>query len=127
MALIIDTNALSAILVGEPAVRPLLSEYGPPAITAIVIGEYRYGLRRSHRAAEIEEVLERVVGSVDVLPVDRRTADLYAEIRDELRSAGTPIPENDVWIAACARQSGGHLLSRDSHFDLVAGIRRLSW
>ena len=81
MALIIDTNALSAILVGEPAVRPLLAEYGPPSIPANAIGEYRYRLNRSHRAAEIGEVSERVITSVDVLPVDRRTADLYARIR----------------------------------------------
>jgi tRNA(fMet)-specific endonuclease VapC len=48
-------------------------------------------------------------------------------VRVELKSAGTPIPSNDVWIAALCRQHRLPLLSRDRHFDGVPGIRRLAW
>jgi len=59
--------------------------------------------------------------------VDRGTADEYAEIRSELKRAGRPIPGNDLWIAALARQHALPLLSRDRHFDLVPGLKRVGW
>ena len=51
----------------------------------------------------------------------------YRDVRTELKRAGTPIPSNDVWIAALSRQHRLPLLSRDRHFDAVPGIRRLAW
>ncbi len=61
------------------------------------------------------------------LAVDLETTDRYAQVRDELRRSGTPIPENDVWIAALARQYEEPVVSRDEHFDAVKGIVRHSW
>jgi len=55
------------------------------------------------------------------------TADNYGEIRLALKTAGEPIPVNDTWIAAIAAQLNLPILSRDTHFDLVEGLRRLSW
>lgn len=54
-----------------------------------------------------------------ILPVDEATAKAYSEVRDELRQKGRPIPENDIWIAALARQHGQPVVSRDGHFDYV--------
>ena len=62
-----------------------------------------------------------------MLYADRATADLYASIRHDLKKRGRPIPENDVWIAALARQFDLEVVSRDAHFDHIADIRRLSW
>jgi predicted nucleic acid-binding protein len=59
--------------------------------------------------------------------VGRVTAQHYAEVRDELRRRGRPIPENDVWIAALAREHAQPVVSRDEHFDHVVGIRRVGW
>lgn len=53
--------------------------------------------------------------------------DMNAQVRCELRQAGTPIPANDPWIAALSRQHGLPILSQDAHFDLVKGIQRLRW
>jgi predicted nucleic acid-binding protein len=50
-----------------------------------------------------------------------------AKVRDELKQSGHPFPSNDLWIAALARQHGLPLLSRDGHFDLVAGVQRIGW
>lgn len=55
--------------------------------------------------------------------VDRETAYCYAEIRRELKGAGQPIPSNDLWIAALAREYGLPVVSRDSHFRAVRGLR----
>jgi tRNA(fMet)-specific endonuclease VapC len=62
-----------------------------------------------------------------ILDVDGRTTEHYAEVRAELKRAGQPIPGNDVWIAALARQHALPVLSRDRHFDAVPGLRRISW
>jgi predicted nucleic acid-binding protein len=62
-----------------------------------------------------------------VLDVNEETAFHYAEIRVELKAAGTPLPTNDTWIAALSRQYRLPVLSRDKHFDLVRGLQRLSW
>lgn len=62
-----------------------------------------------------------------MLPVNEATSRHYAQIRLELKRAGRPIPVNDLWIAALCRQHGYDLLSRDRHFDAVAGLRRISW
>ena len=51
----------------------------------------------------------------------------YANIRHRLRLAGTPIPENDIWIAALALEHQQQVLSNDHHFDLVEGLVRISW
>ena len=62
-----------------------------------------------------------------VLDIGIETARQYASIRLELRIAGKPIPANDVWIAALSRQHALPVMSRDTHFDLVAGLRRRTW
>jgi len=55
------------------------------------------------------------------------TANLYGQIRSALARAGTPIPENDIWIAALAKEFQLPLAARDSHFDLIAGLQVLKW
>jgi predicted nucleic acid-binding protein len=62
-----------------------------------------------------------------ILDVDERTTIAYAAVRLELKKAGTPIPSNDVWIAALCRQHSPPVVSRDLHFDAVPGLRRPHW
>ena len=62
-----------------------------------------------------------------VLDITEPTTHYYAEIVLELKRKGKPIPTNDLWIAALCRQHGLPLLSRDLHFDSVAGIKRVGW
>ena len=62
-----------------------------------------------------------------VLTLDLRTIDQYAAVRTELRKAGTPIPANDCWIAALARQHRLPIVSLDEHFDVVDQVRRIAW
>ena len=92
-----------------------------------MIGEYRYGLRRSRHHGRLETLLEALIRDSIVLHIDEGTAGYYAEVRDELRGRGRPIPENDVWIAALARQHDLPVISRDEHFDHVDGLSRLAW
>lgn len=125
--MILDTNAVSALLSGHPALARLLEPSERHHLPVIVIGEYRYGLLRSRHRQILNAFLETLVRESIVLRVDEATTEHYAEVRNELREMGRPIPENDVWIAALARQHDQPLVSRDEHFDQVARLQRLGW
>ena len=125
--MILDTNGLSALAEGEPALEPLLRKAAQIAIPVIVLGEYRYGIAHSRDRKQYEEWLTAYLSRFRILDVDEATTISYRDVRTELKRAGTPIPANDVWIAALCRQHRLPLLSRDRHFDAVPGIRRLAW
>ena len=125
--MILDTNAVSALLAGDEALGTLLAAEVRHYLPVVVLGEYRYGLLHSDRRGRLEPVLEILVRESVVLPVDESTAETYALVRNELRRKGRPIPENDLWIAALARQYQQPIVSRDEHFDEVPGLRRLDW
>lgn len=125
--MILDTNGLSALVEGDPAMEPLLRRATQIALPVIVLGEYRYGITHSRERQRYEHWLAEYLPAFQVLDIDERTAVSYAVVRTELKKAGTPIPSNDVWIAALCRQHALPLLSRDRHFDFVPGIQRLDW
>jgi len=91
------------------------------------LGRYRFGIVQSRLQPHYEQWLATRVDPKCILLVDERTARHYANIRHELKLLGRPIPPNDLWIAALCRQHGYDILSRDAHFDRVAGLRRISW
>ena len=125
--MILDTSALSAFLKNEPGIGTVVAQAHALFVPVIVTGEYRFGLQRSSHRAALTAKLEVVLADVRILVIDEATSRVYAVVRDELRAAGTPIPENDVWTASLARQNGLPLLSADAHFDHVAGVERRSW
>ena len=125
--MILDTNGLSAMADGDKSLEPLLQQAAEIAVPVIVLGEYRYGIRQSRHRIRYERWLAKVLAGCRVLAVDEETAGHYAEIRDELKRSGRPIPGNDLWIAALARQHALSLLSRDQQFDFVPGLKRVGW
>lgn len=125
--MILDTNAVSALLAGDPELARVLAPDEKHHLPVIVIGEYRFGLLRSRDRVKLQELLAILTRESIVLSVDERTAESYANVRDELRSKGKPIPENDIWIAALARQHRLVVVSRDPHFDEVPDLRRVQW
>jgi tRNA(fMet)-specific endonuclease VapC len=124
---ILDTNGLSAVVERDPGIESLLRKTSRIAIPAIVLGEYRYAISQSRERRHYEQWLAEYLPTFQSLNVDEQTTIPYAAVRSELKKAGTPIPSNDVWIAAICRQYALPLVSRDRHFDLVAGIQRLNW
>jgi predicted nucleic acid-binding protein len=89
-----------------------------------VLGELRAGFLKGTRlAANIAELAQFLASPrVLVAAVDEDTAERYAAIFDSLRRAGSPIPTNDVWIAASAMQHGSVLLTTDPHFRAITQI-----
>ena len=125
--MILDTNALSAFADGVHAVVQQLGSADELHVPVIVLGEYRFGIATSRRRREYEALLARGRAFWNVLPVVEETTVHYASIRKQLKEGGAPLPANDVWIAALARQHELPVLSRDPHFDIVAGLTRISW
>lgn len=125
--MILDTNALSAAADGEPGVLDVVSRAERIAVPVIVLGEYRLGIAQSRRQEAYESWLRQWVAAVEVLDIGDPTTRHYAVIGLELKRMGKPIPTNDLWIAALCRQHSLPLLSRDRHFDAVAGLKRLDW
>ena len=125
--MILDTNGLSAMVEGETSLEPVLRKAEHLAIPAIVIGEYRYGIEHSRNRQHYQQWLEEHLPKFRILDIEDSTTIPYAAVRTELKKAGTPIPSNDVWIAALCRQHSLPIISRDRHFDLVPGIKRIQW
>ena len=125
--MILDTNALSAWAEGDRAIEPVLRSATEIMIPAVVLGEFEFGIRQSRHYRRYADWLHSNLGSVEVVAIDRDVAHAYGAVRLELKKAGTPIPINDTWIAAIARHRGLPVISRDVHFDAVAGIQRVSW
>jgi tRNA(fMet)-specific endonuclease VapC len=124
---ILDTNALSALLDKEAALLEAIRDSRELALPVIVLGEFRFGISVSRRRDEYLAWLRRDLPLFRVLPVVEETSVYYATIRSELKAGGSPIPENDAWIAALARQHRMPIVSRDTHFDKVKNIERLGW
>ena len=125
--MILDTNAVSAFLADDPDLLTVLLPETDLHLPVIVLGEYRYGLLRSRLRAQGEASLAELERLCVVLGLDARTSAVYAQIRHELHAAGHPLPENDIWIAALARQHNLPVATRDAHFEHVKGLRRVSW
>jgi tRNA(fMet)-specific endonuclease VapC len=124
---ILDTNAVSAFAEGNPSVREKIAAGPGPYLPVIVVGEYRFGLLGSRDRERRLSWLEELTRHWTVLEISLDTAAAYAEIRQALKERATPIPSNDAWVAALARQHNLSVLSADPHFDSVPGIRRIGW
>jgi predicted nucleic acid-binding protein len=127
LGVIVDTNALSAVAEAEPKAVAVFRDAQSIAIPVIVLGEYLFGIAQSRRRSEHEAWIAHVLRTFLVLEIGTETAARYAEVRLELKRAGKPIPQNDMWIAALCRQHAMPVLSRDRHFEFVKGIRRVGW
>jgi len=109
---------------GDLHVVELVDAAGWIGVPAIVLGElhagFRSGAHRRRNEAELARFLSHPL--VEELPVDHDVARIYAEILEALRAKGTPIPTNDIWIAATAARSGAAVVAYDQHFAAVDRI-----
>jgi predicted nucleic acid-binding protein len=122
--ILLDTSAVSALFRGNRAIVERTRTAARIGLSPVTLGELQAGLRRGRRREANQEVLQRLLDSprVRTLVIDPETADRYAQIYDSLRRAGTPIPTNDMWIAASAMQFGLAVVTTDVHFERVPQI-----
>lgn len=124
--ILIDTNAYSRLMAGEEGVLEVLAEAEVVYLSIFVLGELYAGFRGGKRETENRSMLRdfRAAPTVMTLPATDETAELFGTLKDSLKREGTPLPLNDVWIAAHALEVGATLVSFDGHFRAVKGLRR---
>ncbi len=122
--ILLDTNAYTGLLRGDRRILDVLAGAETVYLSIFVLGELHAGFRGGDRRGENETMLREFLGrsTVRIMPADTMTAEIFGEIQHRLAKAGTPLPINDVWIAAHAKQSGSFLVTFDRHFSAVPGL-----
>ena len=124
---LLDTNAAIARINGDQMVEQLLQRADEIFVPVIVLGELYYGAENSAKMQENLGQIEHFRNSVVTLNCDADTAREFGRMAHEQRIKGQMIPENDLWIAALARQHNLKVITRDKHFDAVDDLELESW
>jgi tRNA(fMet)-specific endonuclease VapC len=128
---LLDTDTLSFVARGEHASltkRVLSSAPEDLAISVVSRGEAEFGLRAAPLKRETERMMRGLLASLQCLPLSEAVAVEYADIRSALRSAGTPIGHDDLWIAAHARSLGLTVITHNTReFSRVARLKVEDW
>ncbi|MCC6455563.1 MAG: type II toxin-antitoxin system VapC family toxin [Caldilineaceae bacterium] len=124
---LLDTNIVIALFANDPIVIQQLTAAREVFVPSIVLGELYYGVQHSLQVTENLARIEEFRAASAVLVCDATTAKYYGEAKAKLKRAGTPIPENDIWIAAIARQHDLTVVSRDHHFTRVNDLTSERW
>lgn len=126
---LIDTNILIDFFKGNQVIKTKLAQE-EVLVPSIVIGELFYGAYSSGVLANKKKRLAEVTTFIDSYPVlelGKTTAQYYGNLKSQLKSSGTPIPENDLWIAALALEHGIVLVTSDQHFDYIKDLKTVKW
>ena len=122
---LLDTNAYVRLLTGSEAVLDVVGEADRVYMSIFVLGELFAGFAGGTREKENREVLDRFLRRppVRILNATSETAEIFGVTKHNLKRAGTPVPINDVWIAAHAAETGSVLVTFDRHFERIGGLR----
>jgi tRNA(fMet)-specific endonuclease VapC len=123
--ILLDTNAYSAYSAGSEAVLQEILAADRTLMSTVVLGELHFGFLGGTRLAQNRHLLQAFLSKpgVEVFGMTQETSEIFGEVQDALKRAGTPIPINDVWIAAQTLEAGARLVTLDAHFDKIAGLR----
>ena len=127
MRLALDTNRYTDLCRGNTDVVEKVETADEVWLPFIVLGELRAGFAVGSQGPRNEAVLRRFLlkSGVDVLYADEQTTHHYGNVYRQLRKHGTPIPTNDMWIAALVLQHSLTLYDRDAHFDALPQLTRV--
>ena len=126
MRVALDTNRLTDLFQGDATLADFLGMCDEVWIPFVVLAEIKAGFYGGNRLTQNETLLAKFMSreTIDILYAGRETTEHYARLFVQLKRAGTPVPDNDLWIAALALEHDLALVSRDRHFDLVPQLRR---
>ncbi|MEE9164674.1 MAG: type II toxin-antitoxin system VapC family toxin [Nitrospinota bacterium] len=121
---ILDTSSYSAFMKGNRDIKIALQQSGEINLNPVILGELLCGFKRGKYEQKNRKELEEFLTSprVRLLEIDSETSERYAVILNSLWDSGTPIPTNDIWIAASAMQHGLKILTVDSHFNKISQV-----
>lgn len=124
MKLLLDTNGYAGFKMGIPEIVEFLIRANVILMSPIVLGELIFGFRNGARLQKNMDELNQFITheAVEVIQIGEITADRYARIAEQLKRQGTPIPTNDIWVAAQAMEHGAELVTMDHHFEKISGL-----
>ena len=124
--ILLDTNAYTALLAGDTDVLSVLARAQVVYLSIFVLGEIYAGIKGGTREEDNLRLLEKFLAkpTCELLNAGLTTARIFGQLKDDLKRAGTPLPINDVWIAAHAIETGSTLISYDKHFKAITGLLR---
>jgi len=123
--IILDTNAYTRLLAGSEEVLDIISTADSLYMSIFVLGELYAGFSSGLKEQKNRETLNRFLlkPTVKILNATIETAEIFGMLKSRLKIAGTPLPINDVWIAAHAIETGSIVVTFDKHFNKISGIR----
>ena len=123
----LDTSAYTHFQKADPQIVELLESAEWIVVPSIVIGELAAGFLSGTKAKQNFKLLSEFLSNpvVTEVPADHDVALIFGEILSILRSQGTPLPTNDIWIAAACARAGATLLTYDAHFHSIRRIGSL--
>jgi len=124
---VLDTSAVVAALRRVPGMMERMRGAEELLVPLIALGELEYGANLATPPERQREAVRVFMEGATLLLPTARTAAEYGRVKLALKTAGLPIPENDIWIAACALEHGLPLATRDAHFARVPGLTVLDW
>lgn len=125
--LLLDTNIVIGLFANEQVIINKLHSTSEIYLPCIVLGELRYGALNSKHQTENLQRIEEFMSRVTILDCNHETAREYSVLKMQLKRDGHPIPENDIWIAAIARQNKLTIVTRDIHFRCIIGLQLDCW
>lgn len=127
MSYLLDTNIIIGFLKNDTSIVSKLSSEQEVNISVITVGEMLYGANNSGNPSENTRLYKEFFKNCHIHNISEITSEYYAEIRHSLKIAGNPIPENDIWIAAIAKEKNMTIVSRDKHLSRLEFIKTESW
>ncbi len=124
---LLDTNIISAWLKKEVPIAVHINNAEQIFIPIIALGEMYYGAQFSIKKIETIRNISMVTQSYPVLSITERSCETFGLIKAALRKKGKPIPENDIWIAAIAKEKNLIVVTRDNHFTEIEGLNIETW
>jgi tRNA(fMet)-specific endonuclease VapC len=123
--ILLDTNAYTRLLAGDEKVLYVLSTADIVYMSIFVLGELYTGFIRGSKEQENKKTLNSFLlkPRVKILNATSETAEIFGTVKSNLMKAGAPIPINDVWIASHGIEAGSTIVTYDSHFTKIAGLR----
>jgi tRNA(fMet)-specific endonuclease VapC len=125
--LLLDTAAIIDLFAQDRSIMKRLRQAEQVFVPSIVIGEMYYGAFKSAHAVDNIARVDEFASASAILAPTAATAREYGEIKNALRAKGRPIPENDIWVAAIAKQHDLTILTRDEHFREVQSVVAEAW
>lgn len=124
MKIMLDTSAYVGFKRNEVEMVEFIVSAEMILFSPVVLGELMFGFRNGMRFKENMDDLNRFLNheAVELVQIGKITSDRYSRIAAQLKQQGTPIPTNDIWIAAQTMEHGSELITSDHHFERISGL-----